>query len=398
MPFFRWHGIDLQGNDQYGTLIARSTTELDSRLFSQDIALLSCTTTYPRAARSINFSSKAALFNHLATLLKAGIYVDQALELVMLQENSQGLQDVLRDIFLDVHHGNSLSTSLKQYPTIFDSLSVQIIEAGQAAGCLPHALQALAHYYEELIAFRKQLSRALTMPIITAAFFLFVALIIFIVIMPTFSWLFASFNQELPSITRLMLSLSEALRSWTALILVVACIGVSSLGLYWYRRQKQQCIWLTRCLWRLPLIGSLLQKIHICRFFQSLALLLEGGVSIKPALETVQVTINNPLLLEQLQKPFQAVLAGMPLHEALVSQPSLFGPETLAYMRIGQETGTLGHMMARTATLYQQTINKQLSTITTIIQPLLMIILGLWIALLIIAVYLPIFTLSYAIS
>jgi type II secretory pathway component PulF len=397
MPFFRWQGIDLEGNDRRGTLAARSPSDLDTLLFSQDIALLSHAPIYPRAARSLSLEHKTSLMRQLATLVNAGIYIDHALELVTLQERKKSIQEILHDMFLEVHHGTHLSMALKQYPTIFDSLTIQAIEAGQLSGRLPKTLQALADYYDELLMFRKQIMRAITLPLITAGFFIFVAAIIIFIIMPTFSWLFISFNQELPRATKIMLEISDFLRSWPFLILLLSGISIGLWLWRWHQQKKPQQLWLSWCLWHTPGIGKLIKTIHACRFLQSLAVSLEGGVSIKPALETVRNTLH-PLFINQLESALHDVLSGTSLEQALANHPEFFTPEILAYIRIGQETGMLASMLNRAAAKQQQEIAKQLHRIAIIVQPVLMIMLGLWVSALIIAVYLPIFTLSYAVT
>ena len=398
MAFFSWHGVDIAGVDRSGLQMARNISELKNKLFASDIALLSAKPCYPSGYGRINLSAKTELFNQLASLLNAGIYLDQAIKIIILQtKKGSALQLVLEDLLANVQTGMPFHQALTEHPTIFDPLASQVISAGHQSGNLSIAVESLATHYETSMIFRKELWQAISMPLITTSFFIFVALIILTVIMPTFSWLFASFNKELPRTTQFMLQIGVWIRAWGLLAVPLLATAIIIVRRFYMQHQRTKEIVL-RIIWQLPLAGKISKYISIGKILESLALLTQGGVPLKRALETVQKTTTHPIVSIEIARQIESICHGISFSNTCAQRQDLFGPDIIAFIQTGEETGRLAPMLQRAAQKYQQQAAKLLKQFTTILQPALMIILGSWIALMIIAVYLPIFTLSHAIN
>ncbi len=397
MPLYKWWGIDLAGLDQRGLLTARSVEQLEKNLFEQDIALLKSQQMQARIATRTWLERKVAWLQQLTTLLGAGIYIDQALELVMIQEPHKAVRAVWQDIILEVHHGVSLAQALSRYPALFDSLTVQVIAAGQEAGSLSTALLALACYYEDMAAWRQQIRRALAGPLLTFGFFCAIALLIFVIILPNFASFFASTGHPLPATTAAILSFGQWLRHWGLVMMGLGIVG-GGIGCYWLRHSPKFISYCIGYCWYLPLIGPIIKLLSVHQLCQVFSLLLGGGISIKPALELLEKDRITPALRFCIIGLEDDILKGVSLHESFGRHPEIFSPQLIAFIRIGEASATLPAMLMQGAKISHEEALARLKKITFIIQPLLMILLGFLIAGLIMAVYMPIITLSYVIA
>lgn len=395
MPYFKWKGIDLTGCTQRGTMRARSEHHVYRALLNNDIALLRSSIKHKR--RILNASSKADFFRQLALLIDSGVFLDQALLLLQEQVKKNRAHEMFDDIIADVHEGHSLSEACKKYPYEFDSLTIQMMQAGHESGSLGRSLQMLADYSEMREQFYKKLRSAALLPTITLIFFFIIGAAIIIFIVPAFASMFASLGHDLPTTTRWMMTLHSILTGWMIvgiiMVLILAIIGFRKL--YHYIRAKRI---IDAYILRIPFIGTLVRETTITYFFQSVALLIQGGIRVVPALRTVRSLLGNEYIKEHLIVVEREVDKGYSLSTVMKNSKNLFVSDAVALIRVGEESGQLGLMLARSAALYQERINRILFFMSTVFQPILMIILGLLIMGLIFAVYIPIFNLSYVVA
>lgn len=398
MPYFSWSGIDLKGNIHKGRLFARSQQELDSLLFKQEIALLSCNQTRKRfALKRVSIDQKIRFFSQLSQMLNSGVLMPDALMVIGSQMHHAQFQAIVSRIAQSVYEGKSLSQALAEH-SIFDPLMIKMVAVGEESGRLASCVSMLAEYLEMKAEFSKKLRAALLVPAISLAFFGIISMVIFVFIVPQFVSMFASVKQELPALTRHLLSLSALLRSSVALI----WFGIIALSAFIFNRmiktEQGQALW-DSFLLKVPFIGSLIKESSLAYYLHALSMLLGGGVQLLPALKIAKQTVNNKMVSGQLTRIEQEVEEGHSLSQAMIHDPAqMFNSEIVSVVRVAEESGQMSQILARAASGLQEQVKRIISLITVLANPLLMIILGLLITFLIFAVYLPIFNLSNVIG
>jgi len=395
MPYFSWVGVNLKGQCKKGTLFAQSAQELDALLFKQDIALLRSTQRSSRHfTTSVDTAIKIAFFKQVSVLLSAGVLLPQALTIVNAQMNHRYFQEIIHLLARDVHHGLSLSQALEKYPHLFNSLMIQMVYVGQESGSLAASLALLSDYLQVQQEFKQQLRSAALMPLITLCFFVGIALIIFMVVIPRFAALFASVNHELPYLTQLLIAFSGFVAGAGMLYVLIACCALGS-GIKWYSRTAQGRRRVDEWYMHIPYVRTIIKNSNVVYFLRSMAMLLEAGLPLVTAVHMSRYALTNKALAHESSYLEQEIEAGSSLSEALALHPRhLFGPEIVAMVHIGQESGNLSGMLVHAATEYHHKVRQSLAKVTTLFQPVLMIVLGLLITILIFAIYLPIFNLA----
>lgn len=392
MPQYTWSGVDITGRMHTGKLYARSAQELDKLLFKQEIALLQAKPIFSLFNKTVAIQHKIEFFRQLSQLLNSGVLLPDALVVVGSQTYHPGFQDIIAHIAQDVQEGNSFSWAMAKHPGIFDNLMVNMMQAGQESGNIVQALIMLADYLQEASDFNKKLTSALAMPVITFIFFCVIAALIFMVVMPQFVTMFGSINQ-LPTITIVMINISNFVRSWRA---VLALVAVASLmvAARIYVKTTGQYVWDALVL-RLPVVGTIIRQSSLSYFLHAVAMLLAGGVQLLPAIKIAKGTVSNRALKKHITFIEQDIEAGRSLSQAMLyDSGQIFDAHVMAVMRVGEESGQLVPLLNRAAQSYQVAVQRSIMFMTMLINPLLMIILGLFVALLIFAVYVPIFNMS----
>ncbi len=396
MPYYYWRGVALTGNYKKGRLFARSQEHLDQLLLKRHIALIKCKKLKQLFAKPIRLSHIAQFINRLSVLITAGVFLPDALSIVGDQIDHPQLQEIINSIGEQVQSGESFASALKQYPKQFNYLMVQTISAGEESGNLPVALEGLCEHINGMQEFYRKVRNALMTPLITVIFFLMITTLIFTVIMPRFVDIFASMQQEIPISTQRLLAVSAFMTSYGMLLLVSVLLiiffilnRVTKFGLG--QRIKNKTIM------RIPIINSISQERFICSIFQSLSLLIDGGMPVVQALATVRNATNHHLFYQQLSYLENDLSAGSSLSDAMARHPDgIFSQNSIAMVQVGEESGKLGSLLKQIACDYQETVFQKLTRISFLLQPAIMLLLGLMVGLLIFAVYAPIFSLSNA--
>jgi type IV pilus assembly protein PilC len=396
MPYFSWEGVDVYGTVHTGKTFARSTQELDERLFARKIALLHAGQARSSFFRLSHVGSgiKKDFFQQVAQLLQAGILLPEALLLVSDQQNHGTFQETLYAITQSVCEGKPLHQALEQHPRFFEPLMIEIARVGQESGNLALALQALAEYLHEQESFYKRLRAALVLPLITFGFFIVVLGIILFGIIPQFAIIFASLGKETPAATQVLLSLNTWFSGWR-LSVFVSVLFLIFFAMYRFYKTGLGRSYADAFFLKIPFVGRMIRQRASAHFLHALSLLLDGGMPLVPALNIAKKVVSNQILRAQLEQVVAEVGAGVLLSDALVMiQDPLVGPDSISLIVVGQESGRLSFFLARSAYLLQERVQHSVSFVATIIQPLLVIILGLLITLLIIAVYMPVLNLA----
>ncbi|MBN1549059.1 type II secretion system F family protein [Candidatus Babeliales bacterium] len=398
MPYFIWKGLDLAGEQQEGSSFAETYKELENLLLEHDIALLDAHITQPvQKASSYKLSRKELLniLQHLGLLLDSGLLVPDALAVIAAQITTLRIKNLLEDIGERVQAGESLAQVMESIPKLFPALIVAMVHAGEVSGSLGDALGHLSDHLERMESFYKAFRSAALVPLVTLSFFIIISGVLLTCVVPHFASVILSVGGELPWSTRLLLNLSAWCMSFKPLV-VVAMVVVGLIGAkIAYLNDERITYFVDRLVLMVPGIGGFTARVQLMSFFASLSMLLARSVSIVNALECSVHSISNLVLHEQCMMLSSLVLTGNSLSDAVGSLNSFwFDQEVRALVRIGEESSRLAQLIDRVASRYREHIENTLSMVTLLVQPTLLILLGGLIAALIMAIYVPIFTLS----
>lgn len=389
MPYYQWIGVDLQGNIRKGAIFAKNMTDLDQTLFKREIALLKSKQVWrlqlfkPKKTIFINFFKNAAL------LLRAGMHIQEVLEVSVQQmHGSIMFQKTLNAIVQDIKHGTSLAQAFGKFPAFFDTISLSMMHAGQEGAMLAQAFESIAQRLQLQNQLYAKLRSALLLPCITFGFFVLSCLLIFTVIIPSFSSLFVNVDQ-LPLVTKALLSVSSFLRSayfiYFLIILLIIILSLTTI----LRNYSKKII--DQMLLKIPFIKNCIMTSAEIAYLESLSLLIGQGVHISRALSIAKNCVSNNQVAQELIDLEHDVRNGMALSKAMNIRSHLFSIQSITLTAIGEESGNLGLIVGQAATGLQEQLSQKITVATSLIQPMLMLFLGLMVAALIFALYVPLF-------
>ena len=394
MPYFKWKGIDWYGNMYKGIHFARSAFELEKNLLDNEIGLTSFQlVSHASFLRPIPLSLKVQFFKELSILVDSGVLLHTAIDIIDMQITHAGFKRIIEEIKFEVNEGSTLAHAMEKYPGTFDVVIVQMVSAGEESGKLSESLIALSEYLERYEIFIRKLRSIILLPCITLILFLIIMLIIFIVVIPSFSSIFLTMNQEIPRITQTLLNISTFLRGSGSLILLFA-LCLNFIIIYKFTKSKMGKSFFDNLFLKIPFINKLIRFANLTYFLQSTSLLLNGGVNLVDSLSLSTNSINNIGLKNEFIKLSDLVKNGNSLSDSMKSLNSnIFQADLNELVKIGEESGHLSLILNKASLFYYEKLNRSLALFLTFFQPILMIILGVLVALLIFAVYLPIFNL-----
>lgn len=396
MPYFRWKGIDLEGATRTGRTCAASVEDLDTILLHKDIALMSCSQLSTGIlARPVSMDVKIQFFKSLATLLEAGVRMPEALALVAHHVKHIGFHELLYTLKQDVETGILLNDAMAQHRHIFNPLMIEMVGIGYETGSLVASLQRLVAYLETMQDFKKKIRMAFMMPMITFLFFIVIAVILVIYVVPQFESFFAALKQPLPASTRMVLQCSTFLRAYA--LFIAGLVGLVSGLLVWlYRNNKKMRYAFDRAILSIPFFGPLMLTRICAQIAQALALLLEGGVTVVHAFSIITSLVDNEVLREVLIKVKRDVESGVLISDSLERRgKDYLGSDAIALVRVGETSATLAPMFAAAARRYQSSVTDTLQRLLNVMQPMVIILLGLLITGLIMTIYVPIMSISW---
>jgi type IV pilus assembly protein PilC len=340
--------------------------------------------------RPITISDKAIFANKLATMVNAGVPILRGLDIIQKQQKPPLFSRALKSMIQDVNQGESLATSMRNWPRVFDNLTVAMVEAGEAGGVLDETLRRLALLLEQNAKLQNQVKGALGYPVtvFVVAILVFLGMTIFLI--PSFATTFKSLNAELPAFTIFMVNLSDFLRSPEALVVVAILILAFILLARFYKTPlgRRQ---IDRLILKLPLFGDLIQKTVTAQFCRTLASLSKAGVPILMALDLLIETTSNSVMSDAIKASRQDVSEGVPLSLALASK-NLFPELAISMLGVGEETGNMDSMLSKVADFYEDEISTTIKLLTSLIEPAMIILVGGIVAAILLAMYLPMFS------
>lgn len=394
MPYFNWTGIDWFGNISNGTQFARSELEISDILLSQEIGLIEAKLKrHTSIFNPIRLTEKVQFFKELALLLESGILLPKALNIIEKQIEHSKFKYIIKEIYLDISQGISINDSIIYYNDVFDNLTIQIIKTGSESGNLANSLKLLSEHLEKRQLFLNKLRSALILPIMTFSLFIFITGLIFVTVIPSFSSILSSSGQELSLITKLLFNLSEFLKN--NVILIFGSFILFLIFINQILKNKNFKYKLDPILLKVPLVGRIIKYNNLAHFFQSSSLLLNSGIHLIKSLEVSLYGFSNFYFQEIFQEVIKDINKGISLSNSLENYSDKLAINDIVEMiKIGEESGKLGYLLNQVSQLYYEKSYRLINLVLYLLQPTLMIILGILIALLIFAIYIPIFNMA----
>jgi type IV pilus assembly protein PilC len=393
MPF-KWEGRDKKGKRLKGRSLATDEAALRADLRRQGIApsKIRKQSTSSRLGGKPNALDIAIFSRQLATMLAAGIPLVQGFEIIGTGHEKASMQKLILDIKSDVEAGTSLHESLARHPLYFDDLYINLVEAGEQAGALEGLLDKVATYKEKTEALKKKVKKALFYPAAVLAVAVIVTIILLIFVIPQFEALFKGFGADLPAFTQMVINLSRFVQAEGIFIALVAG-GLVYTFFYFKKRSKRMREFLDRMTLKVPVIGPIMNKAAIARFARTLSTMFAAGVPLVEALESVAGATGNIVFENGVLRMRDEVATGQRLQRAMEST-ELFPNMVVQMIAVGEESGSLDTMAGKVATFYEAEVDNAVDAMSSLLEPLIMVILGVLVGSLVIAMYLPIFKLG----
>ena len=389
---FEWEGKDRNGKQVRGETRAAGENQVKAALRRQGVMPSKIKKRRMSAGRSIKPKDMAIFTRQLATMMKAGVPLLQAFDIVGRGNPNPSVTRLLNDIRTDVETGTSLSVAFRKYPLYFDNLYCNLVEAGEAAGILDQLLDRLAVYMEKTEAMKSKIKSALMYPIAVLIVAFVVTAVIMIFVVPSFKEVFTSFGADLPAPTLMVIAMSEIFVKWWWLI-----FGGLGGGFYFFmqawQRNKQVQIFMDRLMLKLPIFGILVEKSCIARWTRTLSTMFAAGVPLVEALDSVGGAAGNWVFESCTIKIQQEVSTGTALTTAMTNA-NLFPSMVLQMCAIGEESGSIDHMLGKAADFYESEVDDMVAGISSLMEPIIIVILGTVIGGIVVAMYLPIFKLG----
>ena len=389
---FEWEGKDRSGKSVRGEIRAAGENQVKASLRRQGVLSTKIKKRRMRSGKSIKPRDIAIFTRQLATMMKAGVPLLQAFDIVGRGNPNASVTKLLNDVRTDVETGTSLSSAFRKYPLYFNALYCNLVEAGEAAGILESLLDRLAVYMEKTEAIKSKIKSALMYPISVVVVAFVVVAVIMIFVIPAFKSVFSSFGADLPAPTLFVIAISEFFVAYWWLI-----FGGIGGGLYfffqaWRRNEKMQRV-MDRLLLKMPVFGSLINKSCIARWTRTLSTMFAAGVPLVEALDSVGGASGNSLYADATEKIQQEVSTGTSLTAAM-SNANLFPTMVLQMCAIGEESGSVDHMLGKAADFYEAEVDEMVAGLSSLMEPIIIVFLGTLIGGIVVSMYLPIFKLG----
>lgn len=386
---YAWEGTDKKGKRVKGEMKASGESFVKATLRRQGINVVKVSKQRFKTGGKITDKDVTFFTRQLATMMKAGVPLLQAFDIVGKGHSNPAVSKLLGDIKADVETGSSLSQAFRKYPLYFDNLFCNLVGAGEQAGILDSLLDRLATYKEKILAIKGKIKSALFYPvsIIIVAFIITAVIMIFVI--PAFKELFSSFGADLPAPTVLVMSISDFFVDyWWAIFGAIG--GGLWFFFYTWKRSEQMQSTMDRLMLKLPIFGEVLRKATIARFSRTLSTMFAAGVPLVEALDSVAGASGNRVYYDATKKIQSEISTGASLTVAM-QNTEVFPNMVLQMVAIGEESGALDSMLSKVADFYEGEVDDAVEALSSLMEPIIMVVLGTLIGGLVIAMYLPIF-------
>lgn len=398
MPVFKYVAKSADARSLSGQVTADNKAAALEMLRKRQLVVISVAETKAAAAAGINIKGKKVkaeeivIFSRqMATMVDAGIPILQALEALEEQTSNPVFKKVVGTIKEDIQHGSSLSAAFAKHPQIFDTLFTNMIKVGETGGVLSAIMDRISTYMEKTLKLQGKVRAALMYPIVVVSMAMIITVGLLVKVVPTFAGIYESFDQALPPLTQLLINLSSGLQKyilWIIILLVGAVIGLRK----WHQTDVGARK-IDRFLLKMPIFGELLCKVAVSRFSRTFATLIQSGVPILESLDIVGKTIGNRVLEDLIDDVKNAVREGESI-AAPLAKSDVFPPMVTRMIGIGEKAGQMEKMLLKIAEFYDDQVDAAIEGLTSIIEPLIIAVLGVVIGFIVIALFMPILNMS----
>lgn len=386
---FIWEGKDKTGKIIRGELRATSETVVQATLRRQGVLVTKVTKQRFKRGGKITDKDITLFTRQLATMMKSGVPLLQAFDIVGKGHANPAVGKLLLDVKADVETGSSLNQAFRKYPLYFDNLFCNLVAAGEQAGILDTLLDRLAVYKEKILAVKSKIKSALMYPTAVIAVAFIITTVIMIFVIPAFKEVFSSFGAELPAPTMMVIGISDFFVAYWYLIFAVVFGSIWGFLEAWKRSEAMQFA-MDRFMLRMPIFGSVIRKSVIARWTRTLATMFAAGVPLVEALESVGGASGNNVYKQATRQIQSEVSTGTSLTNS-IQNSGLFPNMVIQMVAIGEESGALDSMLSKIADFFEQEVDDAVAGISSLMEPIIMVILGVLIGGMVIAMYLPIF-------
>ena len=389
---FLWEGVDRNNKPMRGELRAASETVATTNLRRQGIRVLKIKRQSFRGGRSISDKDMTFFTRQLATMLKAGVPLLQSFDIIARGHSNARFSRLMLDLKNKIETGSSLSQAFREYPKYFDQLYCNLVEAGETAGMLDAILDRLATYQEKILAIKSKIKSALFYPISILVVAIVVIWVIMVFVIPAFKSVFASFGANLPWLTLQVIDISDFFVKywWAMLILIVGTFVAIKLSI---KRSESVRYLIHRLSLKVPVIGGILEKATIARWTRTLQTMFAAGVPFVESLDAVGGASGNMVYIAATKRIQTDVSTGTSLTNAMAAV-NLFPSMVLQMTQIGEESGSLDNMLGKIADYYEREVDDAVAALSSLLEPIIIVFLGVIVGGLVVAMYLPIFKLG----
>ncbi|MDO8414033.1 MAG: type II secretion system F family protein [Gallionellaceae bacterium] len=393
---YRWEGKDKSGKPAKGEIRAAGEAIAATQLRRQGIQVTKIKKGSTSGGKKITQKDLTLFTRQLATMMKSGVPLLQSFDIVGKGHSNPSVSKLLADIKTDVETGSSLEQAFRKFPLYFDNLFCNLIGAGEAAGILDTLLDRLATYQEKILAIKSKIKGALFYPVSIIAIAFIITAVIMIFVIPAFKELFSSFGADLPAPTLFLMAISDFfVEYWWAIFGAIGG-GLYTLFYFWKRSAKVQAV-MDRLLLKLPIFGDVIRKATIARWSRTLATMFAAGVPLVEAFDSVAGAAGNIVYFEATKQIQREVSQGNTLVSAM-QNTAVFPSMVLQMVAIGEEAGSLDSMLGKVADFFEAEVDDAVAALSSLMEPIIMVVLGTLIGGMVVAMYLPIFKMGQAVG
>lgn len=395
MPTYEWTALDMRGKRMTGSMSAKNASLVKAELRRQG---LNPQTVKERAkplfgrGKAVKPRDIAIFSRQIATMMASGVPIVQSFDIIADGQKNPRFKAMLKDIKQNIEGGSTLNEALGQYPVQFDELYRNLVRVGEAAGVLDTILDTVATYKEKTEAIKSKIKKAMFYPIMVLVVAFAVCMIMLLFVVPVFAKTFTDAGAALPAPTQIVVSMSAFMKRYWWLVIFGLIGGIAAI-IMGKKRSVKFAHFLNRVALKLPVMGHILRQSAIARFTRTLGVTFKAGVPLVEALDAVAGATGSVVYAEAVRQTREDVAVGHPLQLAL-RQTGLFPNMVVQMIAIGEESGALDHMLFKSAEFYEEEVNNAVDTLASLLEPLMMVILGVLVGGMVISLYLPIFKLA----
>ena len=402
MPTFKYTAKDQDARNVTGKMAADSQAAVIEELRKRKLTIISIQETKDRALtqksshrKKVKIEDVVLFSRQLATMVEAGIPIIQALDALQDQADNPTFKKIIGEVKEEIQHGSSLANAFSKHPQVFDSLFINMVRVGETGGVLNEVLDRISSYMEKILKLKRKIQSAMTYPAVVVSMAIIITTVLIVKVVPTFAEIYGSFGQKLPAMTQLLITLSDILKKWLVLIVAVIILTVLAL-IRWHKTHRGSRV-LDGMTLKMPVFGELIRKVVLSRFSRTLATLVQSGVPILESLDIVQKTVGNTVVADVVEDVKQHVREGESIATPL-ERTDVFPRMVTRMIAIGEKSGEIEKMLLKVAEFYDDQVDRAVESLTSIIEPVIIGLLGIVIGFIVIALFMPILNITQLIK